>query len=104
MKKAGGLLSDKWFVLADISEYGMQKEEVRAVHGHLMRYATENGMVKAADVISRLLNTIQIEKLAIKNREFLCIRFLPQKMMLKNGYSNRMRGGRPLVSYIIDEI
>lgn len=62
--KSKQLLSDKWFVLADISEYGMQTIEVQAVHSYLMRYATENGMLKAADVISRLLNTIQIERLS----------------------------------------
>lgn len=63
LAKSKPLINDKWFVLADISEFGVQKKEVQAIHGDLMKYSAENGMVKAANLISRLLNQIQIEKL-----------------------------------------
>ena len=67
IEKSKLLMNDKWFALADITEYGIQNKEVQAVTGDLMKYASENGMVKAASVISRLLNKIQIEKLAEKS-------------------------------------
>ncbi len=64
IEKSKPLITETWFVLADIAEYGVQTKEVQAVHGELMRYAIKNGMLKAANVISRLLNRIQIEKLS----------------------------------------
>jgi len=63
LAKSKPLINDKWVVLADISEFGIQKKEVQAVNIDLMKYSAANGMVKAANLISRLLNQIQIEKL-----------------------------------------
>ena len=43
---------EPWYVIADISEYPPQSEEVQSIHRELMDFAKNNGMIKAANIVT----------------------------------------------------
>jgi len=45
------LLAGPWYVLADISNFGPQKDDVNAIVAKTMDFARENGMVRAANLV-----------------------------------------------------
>lgn len=53
-----------WYVLADISEFTAQKPEVSALVEQTMAFATSNGLVKAANLVSSSLGKMQISRLS----------------------------------------
>ncbi len=54
----------QWCVLADISQFPPQREEVQAVHGALMGQAVGMGMTKAASVVESSLSKMLISRIA----------------------------------------
>lgn len=58
------VLGRPWYVLADISEFTAQKPEVSALVEQTMAYATANGLVKAANLVSSSLGKMQIARLS----------------------------------------
>lgn len=54
----------RWYVLADISEFPAQKPEVNVFVEQTMAYATANGMLKAANLVSSALTRMQIGRLS----------------------------------------
>lgn len=61
---AAKVLGRPWYVLADISEFTAQKPEVSALVEQTMAFATSNGLVKAANLVSSSLGKMQISRLS----------------------------------------
>lgn len=58
------LVGKKWFVVADISEFPAQRDEVNASVQGTMAHAVETGMVRAANVVSSAMTRLQIKRLS----------------------------------------
>ncbi|MBK9266753.1 MAG: protein kinase [Polyangiaceae bacterium] len=63
-RAAAKVIGRPWYVLADISEFTAQKPEVSALVEQTMSYATSNGLVKAANLVSSSLGKMQIARLS----------------------------------------
>ncbi len=61
-KVAGGT----WYVLADISQFPPQKPHIQEKLAAVMVKAGEMGMKKAANVVDRSLNKMQIKRLSVE--------------------------------------
>jgi serine/threonine protein kinase len=61
---ASKVIGRPWYVLADISEFTAQKPEVSALVEQTMAFATSNGLVKAANLVSSTLGKMQISRLS----------------------------------------
>jgi serine/threonine-protein kinase len=58
------LSGEPWYVIADISEYPPQEEDVKAVHRELMDFAKNHGMLKAANIVDEKTYEEHIRKLS----------------------------------------
>ncbi|MFO0617938.1 MAG: hypothetical protein U0414_35435 [Polyangiaceae bacterium] len=56
-----------WHVLADLTRYPAQKEEVGKCHGESMKAGHELGLSRAANLVSSSLSAMQIRRLSIEN-------------------------------------
>jgi serine/threonine-protein kinase len=63
-RAATKVMSRPWYVLADISEFTAQKPDVSALVEETMAFATHNGLVKAANLVSSSLGKMQISRLS----------------------------------------
>jgi len=63
-RAAKKVIGRPWYVLADISEFTAQKPEVSALVEQTMSFATSNGLVKAANLVSSSLGKMQISRLS----------------------------------------
>ncbi len=63
-RAATRVLGRPWYVLADISDFTAQKPEVSALVEQTMAFATSNGLVKAANLVSSSLGKMQISRLS----------------------------------------
>lgn len=61
---ASKVLGRPWYVLADIADFTAQKPEVSVLVEQTMAFATSNGMVKAANLVSSSLGKMQISRLS----------------------------------------
>ncbi len=63
-RAAQKVLGRPWYVLADISDFKAQKPEVSALVEQTMAFATNNGLAKAANLVSSSLGKVQIQRLS----------------------------------------
>ena len=65
---------EPWYVIIDVSEYPPQNEDVRAIHRELVDFAKNNGLQKAANIVSNKTYRGHIkylsEKSGLKNYAF----------------------------------
>jgi serine/threonine protein kinase len=62
--KVRPLVGRPWYVLADISEFPPQKDDVREYLAKLMAFAGQNGMVRAANLVSSALPKMAIARMS----------------------------------------
>ncbi|MRG92308.1 serine/threonine-protein kinase [Polyangium spumosum] len=60
------LLGKPWYVLANISNFPPQKPEVSVFVEKTMKHARENGLVRAANLVSSALGRMQIQRLSVE--------------------------------------
>lgn len=56
-----------WHVLADLTRYPAQKDEVGRCHGESMKAGHELGLSRAANLVSSSLSAMQIRRLSMEN-------------------------------------
>ncbi|TKD10120.1 serine/threonine protein kinase [Polyangium fumosum] len=65
-RKTKPLLGNPWYVLANISNFPPQKPDVSAFVEKTMTHARENGLVRAANLVSSALGRMQIQRLSVE--------------------------------------
>ncbi len=63
-EKAKVFRNEPWYVLADIVDWSVQAPEVQAIVQQSMVYARNNGMEKAANIVSKALGKMQIKRMS----------------------------------------
>jgi hypothetical protein len=63
-EKAKIFRGEPWYVLADIVDWSVQAPEVQAIVQQSMVYARNNGMEKAANIVSKALGKMQIKRMS----------------------------------------
>ncbi len=66
-RKTKALLGNPWYVLANISHFPPQKPEVSVFVEKTMTHALENGLVRAANLVSSALGRMQIQRLSVES-------------------------------------
>jgi serine/threonine-protein kinase len=65
-RKTRPLLGKPWYVLANITHFPPQKPEVSVFVEKTMKHARENGLVRAANLVSSALGRMQIQRLSVE--------------------------------------
>ena len=63
-RQTGPLSGQKWYILADISEFAPQRVEVNEYYERSMVYSRAHGMVKAANLVSSVVTQMQIARMS----------------------------------------